>query len=47
MARLTKFTLDKNEDKGKWELTNDVTNRVVKSFGRRLRLRRAACANVR
>jgi hypothetical protein len=33
MARLTKFTLDKNEDKGKWELTNDVTNRVVESFG--------------
>jgi len=29
---LLKFTLDYNEKKGKWDLTNDKTDKVVKSF---------------
>lgn len=29
---LPKFTLDYNEKKERWELTNDATDRVVKSF---------------
>jgi len=29
---LSKFTLDYNEKKGKWNLTNDKTDKVVKSF---------------
>lgn len=29
---LTKFTLDKNKQKDVWELTNDKTNKVVKTF---------------
>lgn len=32
MARLPKFTLDKNKEKGVWELTNDKTDKVVKTF---------------
>lgn len=32
MAKLPRFTLDKNEDKGTWDLTNDQTDRVVKRF---------------
>ncbi|HAY35068.1 MAG TPA: hypothetical protein DCY06_13135 [Bacteroidetes bacterium] len=32
MAKLSKFTLDYNEKKGKWDLTNDKTDRVIKSF---------------
>ncbi|MFA6294885.1 MAG: DUF2188 domain-containing protein [Candidatus Paceibacterota bacterium] len=32
MSKLTKYTLDFNEKKDKWELTNDKTNKVVKSF---------------
>lgn len=32
MAKLPKFTLDKNEKKGVWELTNDKTNKIIKSF---------------
>jgi hypothetical protein len=32
MPKLPKFTLDKNEKKGNWELTNDSSDRVVKSF---------------
>ncbi len=31
-SKLPKFTLDYNEKKDKWELTNDKTNKVVKSF---------------
>lgn len=30
--RLTKFTLDYDERKDRWELTNDNTNRIVKAF---------------
>jgi hypothetical protein len=32
MAKLPKFTLDKNERTDRWQLTNDKTNRVVKTF---------------
>jgi len=32
MAKLPKFTLDKNERKDRWDLTNDKTNRTVKTF---------------
>lgn len=32
MAKLPKYTLDFNEKKDKWELTNDKTNKIVKSF---------------
>lgn len=32
MPKLTKFTLDYNEKKKRWDLTNDKTNRVVKTF---------------
>jgi hypothetical protein len=32
MANLRKFTLDHNEQKDRWDLKNDVTNRVVKTF---------------
>ena len=34
MARKTleKFTLSHNDKKGKWDLTNDKTDKVVKSF---------------
>jgi hypothetical protein len=31
--RLPKFTLDYDERKSRWELTNDRTNRIIKSFG--------------
>ena len=29
---LPKFTLEKNEKKDSWDLTNDKTNRTVRSF---------------
>lgn len=32
MANLPKFTLDKNKQKSVWELTNDKTDKVVKTF---------------
>lgn len=32
MAKLTKFTLQSNEKRNTWDLTNDLTNKVVKSF---------------
>jgi len=32
MANLKKYTLDHNEKKDQWDLKNDATNRVVKSF---------------
>lgn len=32
MANLPKFTLDKNKQKDVWELTNDKTDKVVKTF---------------
>lgn len=32
MAKLPKFTLDKNEPTDRWRLTNDKTDRVVKTF---------------
>ena len=32
MANLRKFTLDHNEQKDRWDLKNDGTNRVVKTF---------------
>ena len=32
MAKLPKFTLEKNERQDTWNLTNDATNRTVKSF---------------
>lgn len=30
--KLPKFTLEKNETKDRWDLTNDATNRTVKTF---------------
>jgi hypothetical protein len=33
MAKLPKYTLDKNEKKETWDLRNDATNRVKASFG--------------
>lgn len=33
MAKLPKFTLEKNERTERWELTNDRTDRTVKTFG--------------
>lgn len=32
MTKLQKFTLDKNKQKDVWELTNDKTDKVVKTF---------------
>lgn len=32
MTKLPKFTLEKNERRNEWTLTNDKTNRVVKAF---------------
>lgn len=32
MKKLPKFTLDYNEKKEKWELENDKTNKIIKSF---------------
>lgn len=32
MGKLSKYTLDYNEKKGKWDLENDKTNRVIKTF---------------
>ena len=32
MSKLTKYTLEYNEKKEKWDLENDKTNRIVKSF---------------
>lgn len=32
MAKLPKFTLEKNEDKQRWDLNSDATGKAVKSF---------------
>lgn len=32
MSKLRKFTLEYNEKKDRWDLENDKTNRVVKTF---------------
>ncbi len=32
MSKLPKFTLDKNERTDRWNLTDDKTNRTVKTF---------------
>lgn len=32
MARLPKYTLDKNEKTGRWDLEHDKTGEVVKTF---------------
>ena len=32
MQKLTKFTVDYNDNRHKWELTNDATNKVVRTF---------------
>jgi len=32
MSKLPKFTLDFNEGKERWDLTNDKTNRTIKTF---------------
>ena len=32
MSNLPKFTLDYNEKKDRWDLTNDKTDRTVKTF---------------
>lgn len=32
MAKLPKYTLEFNEKKHKWDLENDKTDRVIKSF---------------
>lgn len=31
-SKLTKYTLDYNEENEKWDLTNDKTDKVLKSF---------------
>lgn len=33
MAKIPKFTLSHNEKKDRWDLTNDKSDKVVKSFG--------------
>jgi hypothetical protein len=33
MKKLRKFTLEYNETSERWDLENDATNRLVKSFG--------------
>jgi hypothetical protein len=35
MAKLPKYTLQKNERTDRWDLTNDTTDRTVKSFERK------------
>jgi hypothetical protein len=32
MTELRKFTLEYNEKKGRWDLENDKTNKVIKTF---------------
>ncbi len=32
MPKLPKYTLDKNKEKDVWELTNDKTDKVIKTF---------------
>lgn len=32
MGKLSKYTLDYNEKKSKWELENDKTDKIVKTF---------------
>ncbi|KAA0214987.1 MAG: DUF2188 domain-containing protein [Cyanobacteria bacterium CYA] len=32
MAKLPKYTLEKNEKTDRWDLVNDATDRTVKSF---------------
>ena len=32
MEKLTKYTVDYNEKRDKWELTKDASNKVVRSF---------------
>ncbi|MDO9231155.1 MAG: DUF2188 domain-containing protein [bacterium] len=32
MGKLQKYTLDYNEKKSKWELENDKTDKVIKTF---------------
>jgi hypothetical protein len=32
MAKLRKYTLDHDERSGRWELTDDRSNRIVKTF---------------
>lgn len=32
MTKLLKFTLDKNKQKDVWELTNDKTDKIIKTF---------------
>jgi hypothetical protein len=34
-VKLPKYTLEKNEQKGRWDLKNDATDRTVKSFERK------------
>lgn len=33
MAKLPKYTLSHNDKKDRWDLTNDRTDQVVKTFG--------------
>lgn len=35
MARLPKFTLTQNEAKSRWDLKNDSSDKVVKSFDKK------------
>lgn len=35
MTKLPKFTLTKNEKKDRWDLVNDKTDKVVKSFDKK------------
>lgn len=32
MTKLIKYTLDKNKQKDVWELTNDKTDKIIKTF---------------
>ena len=37
MARLLKYTLTYNDGKDRWDLTNDRTDKTIKSFGTKAR----------
>lgn len=42
MTKLSKYTLEYNEQKERWDLTKDKTDTVVKTFGKKEATRRAA-----
>ena len=40
MAKLPKFTVSFNDPKSRWELKNDSTNKVVKTFQSKIEIRK-------